>query len=286
MAWLSRPPGAPPERNNQRRSYRQSIELPIAVSVRGLPAPVYGTLINISESGCRLRSLILIDRNRLIEFELTRPGSAGIKLRGRVLSRATPQSDAGYEYGVAFEDLSPAQADLLAREIAEMQRRAASARVAAREAAKYVSGGGRQRRTSVRTMYSVPVRYRPANRPARMGEANDISAGGLRLLCTDTLAIGSDLELRFTLPSNVLNVYPAPEQRLEITPFGQRRVHVPDNRRPFEEMVVRGRILARYQAEEGREVYGVAFSDIDGYQREEVARFTHAVQLARIRNTD
>jgi c-di-GMP-binding flagellar brake protein YcgR len=83
----------------------------------------------------------------------------------------------------------------------------------------------------------------------------------------------------------VLNVYPAPESRIEITPFGQRRVHVPDNRRPFEEMAIRGRILSRYEAEQGREQYGVAFTDIDGYQREEIARFTHAVQLARIRGS-
>ncbi|HZZ01038.1 MAG TPA: PilZ domain-containing protein [Candidatus Baltobacteraceae bacterium] len=281
MVWLSR---SAPERSNQRRSYRQSIELPIAVSVRGLPAPVYGTLINISETGCRLRSLILLDRNRIIEFELNRPGSGGLKLRGRVLSRATPQSDAGYEYGVAFEEIEAGQRELLGREIAEMQRRAASARVAARESAKYVADGGKQRRTSVRTVFSVPVRYRPVNRSASVGEASDISAGGLRLMCPDSLAIGSDLEIRFTLPSNVLNVYPTPEGRLEITPFGQRRVHVPDNRRPFVEMAIRGRILARYEAQQGRECYGVAFTDIDGYQREEIARFTHAVQLARIRN--
>lgn len=280
MVWLTR---SAPERSNQRRSYRQSIELPIAVSVRGLPAPVYGTLINISETGCRLRSLILLDRNRIIEFELSRPGAGGLKLRGRVLSRATPQSDAGYEYGVAFEEVEPGQRDLLGREIAEMQRRAASARVAARESAKYVAEGGKQRRTSVRTAFSVSVRYRPINRSAAVGEASDISAGGLRLMCSDSLAVGSDLEIRFTLPSNVLNVYPAPDSRIEITPFGQRRIHVPDNRRPFEEMAARGRILSHYEPHQGREVYGVAFTDIDGYQREEIARFTHAVQLARIR---
>jgi c-di-GMP-binding flagellar brake protein YcgR len=283
MVWITR--GAAPERSNQRRSYRQSIELPIAVSVRGLPAPVYGTLINISETGCRLRSLILLDRNRIVEFELNRPGAPGLKLRGRVLSRATPQSDAGYEYGVAFEEIAGGQRDALGREIAEMQRRAASARVAARESAKYVAGGGKQRRTSVRTVFSVPVRYRPVNRPASLGEASDISAGGLRLMCSDSLAIGSELEIRFTLPTSVLNVYPPPESRVEITPFGQRRIHVPDNRRPFEEMAIRGRILSRYEPYEGREMYGIAFTDIDGYQREEIARFTHAVQLARIRGT-
>jgi c-di-GMP-binding flagellar brake protein YcgR len=246
---------------------------------------VYGTLINISDSGCRLRSLILLDRNRIIEFELSRPGSPTLRLRGRVLSRATPQSDAGYEYGVAFEEVPEGQRDALSREITEMQRRAAAARVAAREAAKYTTGGGKQRRTSVRTVIAVPIRYRPVNRSASTGEASDISAGGLRLLCKDSLAIGSELEIRFTLPSSVLNVYPTADNRLEITPFGQRRIHVPDNRRPFDEMAMHGRILARYEAQKGLEVYGVAFTDIDGYQREEIARFTHAVQLARIRNT-
>jgi len=284
MVWLARS-STPPERGNQRQFYRQSIELPIAVSVRGLPAPVYGTLINISETGCRLRSLILLDRNRLIEFTLSRGGAEPLTLRGRVLSRATPQSDAGFEYGVAFDDLNAAGRDALSRAIAELQRRAAAARVAAREAAKFAGGDGKQRRTSVRTMVAFAVRYKPANRSTSSGEANDISAGGLRLICGDSLTIGSEVELRFTLPSDVLRVYPKAGDRLEITPFGQRRVRIPDNQRPFEEMVMRGRILSRHDPQRGREVYGVGFIDIDGYQREEIARFTHAVQLSRIRNT-
>ena len=288
MVWLARssPPPAPqPDRGNQRRSYRQSIELPIAVSVRGLPAPVYGTLINISETGCRLRSLILLDRNRLIEFVLARAGNDSLRLRGRVLSRATPQSDAGYEYGVAFEDSTPGQQDALGREIAEMQRRAAAARVSAREAAKGAGVGGDQRRTAVRTVIAFAIRYKLTNRSAATGEAADISAGGLRMSCDDQLAIGSELELRFTLPSAVLNAYPKADDRMEITPFGQRRVRVPDNRRQFSEMIVHGKVLARQQPQGGKEVYGIGFTDIDGYQREEIARFTHAVQLSRIRNT-
>ncbi|MBV8148242.1 MAG: PilZ domain-containing protein [Candidatus Eremiobacteraeota bacterium] len=279
---LSRPP-VPPERGTQRRSYRQSIELPIAANVAGLPAPVYGMLMNISETGCRLRSLVLLDRNRIIEFELTRPGSPVIALRGRILSRSTPSSDAGYEYGVAFEEASDDQRDALGREIAEIQQRAENARTAARETAKYVAGGGPQRRTSVRTPFSIPVRYRPANRAPSMGEASNISAGGLRLTCLDSLAVGSELEIRFTLPSSVLAVYPASDERVEVTPFATHSVRVPDNRRPFEEIAVRGRILARYDGVAGQEIYGVAFTEIDGYQREEIARFTHAVQLSRTR---
>ncbi|HVA32663.1 MAG TPA: PilZ domain-containing protein [Candidatus Baltobacteraceae bacterium] len=284
MVWLARNP-APSERSNQRQSYRQSVELSIAVNVRGLPAPVYGTLINISETGCRLRSLILLDRNRIVEFELKPPGTAPLNLRGRILSRSTPSSEAGFEYGIAFEESLPKQRDALGRTIAEMQRRAAASRVAAREAEKIAAEGGSQRRSSLRTVITVPVRYRPANKPANVGEATDISAGGLRLLCPDTMPIGSEIELRFTLPSSVLKVYPAPGDRIEITPFGQRRVRVPDNRRPFEESTLHGQVLSRYEGRNGNELYGVGFTDIDGYQREEIARFIHAVQLSRLRNT-
>jgi c-di-GMP-binding flagellar brake protein YcgR len=242
-------------------------------------------LMNISETGCRLRSLVLLDRNRVVEFELSRPGSPVISLRGRILSRSTPSSDAGYEYGVAFEEGSADQRDALGREIVEIGQRADAARIAAREAARYVAGGGPQRRTSVRTSFSIPVRYRPANRAPSMGEASNISAGGLRLTCLDSLAVGSELEIRFTLPSSVLTVYPASAERVEIAPFAAHSTHLPDNRRPFDEIAVRGRILARYDAARGQEIYGVAFTDIDGYQREEIARFTHAVQLGRARNT-
>ncbi len=285
MVWLARGSSTPSERGNQRQYYRQSIELPVGVSVRGLPAPVYGTLINISETGCRLRSLILLDRNRVVEFSLGRGAGDELVLRGRVLSRSTPQSEAGYEYGIVFDGLTPAERDSLAREIAEMQRRAAAARVTAREAAKDAGEGGKQRRSSVRAFIAFPVRFRPTNRSAVTGEATDISAGGLRLICDDRLDVGGELELRFTLPGGVLGVYPKPDDRFEITPFGQRRVRVPDNRRPFTEMILHGRVLSHNEPQNGREVYGVGFVDIDGYQREEIARFTHAVQLSRIRST-
>ncbi|HTU81233.1 MAG TPA: PilZ domain-containing protein [Candidatus Acidoferrales bacterium] len=283
MVWLDR--DSPPlrERGNQRRYYRQSIELPVGVTVRGLPAPVYGTLINISEAGCRLRSLILLDRNRIVEFLLNCSDGKELALRGRILSRTTPQSEAGFEYGIVFEGSAPADRDALAREIAHMQRRAAAARVTAREAAKYAAGGGRQRRSSVRAFVTFPVRYRINNRSAANGEASDVSAGGLRLICQEPLEIGCEAELRFTLPSGVLNVYPPPEERLEITPFGERRIRVPDNRRPFAEMLLRARVLTQHEPLGGRDVYGVGFVDIDGYQREEIARFTHAVQLSQIR---
>src|SRR5579863_9877129 len=106
MMWLPRRSVQGIERNNQRRSYRQSMELPIAIEVAGLPAPVYGTLINISETGCRMRSLILIDRDRDVTFELKRPGHEPTILKGRIVTRATPPTGGGFEYGVTFSRMS------------------------------------------------------------------------------------------------------------------------------------------------------------------------------------
>jgi len=285
MLWPSRRSVQAVERGNQRQTYRQSIELPIAIEVEGLPAPVYGTLINISETGCRLRSLILIDRQRDVSFELKRPGHKALLLRGRIVSRSTPAGGGGYEYGVTFALTGTERASIL-KEIQEMQRREAVARADTKPAAapKPAPTSGKQRRTSVRTLIGFPVRYRTPGKASITAEANDVSTGGLRLICKEKIEIGTMVELRFILPSKVLSVYPAAEERTEITPFGRRRVRVPDNRRPFEEMIVNGRVVTRFAPHRDNEIYGVQFTDIDGYQREEIARFTHAAQLSKLRN--
>ena len=282
MLWVTRRGSLQGAANNQRRSFRQSIELPIAIEAAGLPAPVYGTLVNISETGCRLRSLILIDRERDVEFELRRPGHKPMPLRGKILTRSHPPSGGGYEYGVTFT-MTATEKNALMREIQEMQRREAAARANARRPAVTGSTSNTQRRTSVRTLVGFPIRFRLGNKLPIDAEANDISTGGLRLISTEKIETGALVEMRFTLPSTMLWVYPNPKERTEITPFGPRRIRIPDNRRPFEEMTIAGRVVSRFAPTRGREVYGVQFTDIDGYQREEIARFTHAVQLAKLR---
>lgn len=277
------------QKREQRRFFRQSIELPVAVSVGKLPAPVYATLMNISETGCRFRSLILIERDKSVDFELQRPGRSPLHLSGSILQRTNPEIGGGYEYGVEFRHTNANERDALAREVLDIQRREAKARSEAREQVAQPAGdrygSSMQRRSSVRTNASFPIRYRVGDRIFVVAEANDVSTGGLRLICGETLPTGSELELEFTLPSNVLDVYPKAAERTEISPFGPRRVRLPDNRRPFEEMALRGRVVARFEPINGREIYGLQFIDIDGYQREEIARFTHAAQLLKLRTT-
>ena len=282
MSWLSRGPSRL-EGVNQRRFYRQSIELPIAVSVGGLPAPVYGTLVDISEDGCRFRSLILIDRNREIEFQLNRVGRNPVDLRGHIISRSVPSNGGGHEYGVKFDAMTAAERAALAREIADMQRREAAARSADRDTVTVQPFAQAQRRRNVRGLASFRVQYRLPNRRTIDAEATDISTGGLRLLGTDPIPVGTLIELRFTLPNGVLEVYPPASERAEISPFGMRTVRVPDNRRPFSEMVVRGRVVSAFVPMRKHAVNGIQFLDLDGYAREEIARFSHALQLSKLR---
>ncbi len=254
------------------------------MSVDGLPAPVYATLVNISETGCRVRSLILIDRHRAVEFQLRRQALAPLLLRGKVMSRATPSGGGGgYEYGISFNGMPQSERDALSQEILKLQRREAAARAQSGTEARPAVAPSAQRRRSVRTIFSFPVRYR-FGKTSSPAEANDISAGGLRLMCLEDVPLGTEVELRFRLPNAVLDIFPPSGERTEITPFGPRKIRLPDNRRPFAEMLLRGRVISRFAPQRGREVYGVQFTDIDGYHREEIARFTHAVQLQKLRN--
>ncbi len=283
MAWLS----PPAERGNSRRFFRQSVELPIVVNVRNLPAPVYGTLLDISGSGCRFRSLVLVEKDRVVEFEWKRPTRPGIRLRGRIVMRRTPARGGAYEYGVAFDALPKTTIDELEKDIFELQRRTAVARTEERDEKEQAVAQSRvQRRRTFRALAAFAISYRRESALWTPAFANDIGPGGLRLACTELLPIGIELDLKFTLPKDVLDVYPPAGDKVEITPFGPRKVKIPDMRRAFEEMTLRGRVVSSFPPSRGRDVYGMQFLEVDGFTREEIARFTHAAQLARLRTTD
>src|SRR5215469_12661310 len=94
----------------------------------------------------------------------------------------------------------------------------------------------------------------------------------------EKLAIGTPVDVRFTLPSSVLEVYPEETVAIDLSGAMPKRAGRPDLRRPFEEMALKARVVTRFAPVRDHEVYGVAFLEIDGYQREEIARFTHAIQ--------
>ena len=261
------------------RVFAHSLEAPVVMSVRKLPAPVYGTLMAITATGCTLRSLVLMERGTELEFDLAPRGGTPVVARGRVLTRRSAAQGARFEYDVQFEMTDVAR-DALARYVRELERRSAVARSEAAIAALPTTD---HRRGSYRALASIPLIYRVENDIPREGRIGDISCTGIRLITTAALPIGTMIEMRFTLPSSVLDVYPEETAVIDMSGETPRRVGRPDQRRPFDEMRLRGRIVTKFdRTRDGRELSGVAFMEIDGYQREEIARFTHAVQRAKL----
>lgn len=86
----------------------------------------------------------------------------------------------------------------------------------------------------------------------RMAQASDLGGGGIRVSTDEDLPLGSVLLLRFALPA------------------AER------------EVVVRGRIvLSFYNAEEKRFLHGVAFTQIDPRDQEEIIKYV-AAEIQRL----
>jgi hypothetical protein len=265
------------------RTAAASMEMPVVMSVRRLPAPVYGTLMDVSTQGARVRSLVLMERGTDVEFDLTIAGNAPVTVNGKVEMRRNAVAGARFEYHLSFAAMAEPQIDALARAVRDMERRALASRSIQR-AIDQIPTTDSQKRGSYRALSAFSADFRREDGVWSEGKVGDISASGIRMMCEELIAIGTMLDIRITLPSSVLSVYPEETAVLDLTQSVPRRIGRADMRRSFEEMALRGRVVTRFQPVREREVYGVAFIEIDGYQREEIARFTHAMQLSKIRN--
>jgi hypothetical protein len=260
-----------------------SLEMPVVMSVRRLPAPVYGTLMDITSVGARVRSLVLMERGTEVEFDLSLANSEPITISGRIEGRRNAASGSRFEYRLSFDAMSESQIEALVYAVREIERRAATSRSIQKQLDALPTTDG-ERRGSYRALSAFSALFRREGEMWSESKIGDISATGVRMTCETLLAIGTLLDVRLTLPSSVLDIYPEETAVLDVTPGVPRRIGRADMRRPFEEMALRGRVVTRFQPVRERECYGVAFIEIDGYQREEIARFTHAVQLSKIRS--
>ncbi len=265
------------------RSYGHSLEMPVVMSVRRLPAPVYGTLMEITAESAKIRSLILLERGAEIEFELGMGSGIPLTVRGRVLQRRNAPTGARFEYHVNFDLMVETQLDQLAKHVRELELRAAANR-SMQAAINSLPTTDGNRRGSYRALTSFPALFRREGEPNYAeGRVADLSGTGIRMNCNAVIAVGSVLELRMVLPASVLEIFPEETAAIDLHLATPRRTGRSDMRRPFDEMILRSRVVTRFQPIREREVYGVAFLEIDGFQREEIARFTHALQLSKLR---
>ena len=277
----------PPPPNNQRKTFRQAVDIPVELTVRDYPVSVHAQLMDLSAEGCRVRSLISLEKDKAVSFEFKVAGKPLI-LRGRIAARKKLVGQAFYEYGIAFDKLQTAQADAVVKEVMELQRRAAISRSEARDGATIAPPPGKgQKRTAYRAMTQFPIKYR---REGRVGltdaEANDLSVGGLRLITNEVFPKDASVILEFTLPQEVLSVF-SDSGEPDPSPFGNRGYaeKKSDRRRPFEPMTIKAKIAARLKDSSGRIVLGVQFLDVDAFTREEIQRYIHAVQIYKMRQS-
>ena len=139
-----------------------------------------------------------------------------------------------------------------------------------------------QKRGAYRANVEFPVRYSVAGSFKRSAKANDLSTGGMKLVATEELPVGTLLDFMFTLPSAVLDVLATKETVNDPSPFGSRVVQKVNKPRPFDEMRVVGKIVSLNNKNRTL-AYGIAFVQIEPFVSEEIGRFIHAAQLYAIR---
>jgi hypothetical protein len=257
----------------------RSLEFPTTVSTRGI-APANCVVEHLTAAECRFRTVVLFEFGEIVEFPYSASSGQRASARGTVVARA--QSGPRFIYRVRLDKMTPKEVDELARTMNANYQRQAQMRQ--REAAiRNLPTTERLTRSSVRVVTQFPVVYRTPKEEYRTARAGDVSAGGLLMICSEALVEGEPVELKFTLPSEILAAYPEETMVLDVRKGSASPLRA-DQRRPFSEMVIGARVVNHRPLGNKTYAYGLAFTCIDGFQQEELARYTHAVQRARNRH--
>jgi hypothetical protein len=255
-----------------------SLESPIVVRARGM-SPANAIVEHVTAHECRLRSVVMFDMGATIEFELSLPDRPTHTILGRIASR-TPNGPR-FIYKVGLERMSPSQTDELAATLAHTHR--AQTRLRNVATLKELPTTDGLTRKQLRSEAEFPLQYRTAKEGFRGGKAANISTGGLLLTCSDALVEGMYVELHFTLPSDVLDVYPEETAVLDLRNPLKRKVVPSKLRKPFEDMVVHARVAFHEVHGNGVYSYGLSFAGLERTEREEIARYVDAVRHEKLR---
>ena len=147
------------------------------------------------------------------------------------------------------------------------------------------TAGAGEKRTTYRMPIEFGVFYTVVGRPGqRSSTANDLSAGGLRIMVDEDLPAGSMLALSFRLPDDFLSSMTIDKEVYEDTPFGKRVKSEKVHPHGFEDFGVDGKVLSPFFDLRVRKfAYGIAFVDVPEPVTEELQRFIHLWQLNQIR---
>ncbi|MFN2528447.1 MAG: PilZ domain-containing protein [Candidatus Baltobacteraceae bacterium] len=273
---------------NERKYYRLQTNFPIDIVVPSVAVPVPATLGDISEGGARVVSRSMLLRGTEIEFTLPRDGKVPLKLLGTIATIDFKQENRMFHYGVKYRNLRPGDSDSIYHFILEQQRRGLQQKSDESEPQTAQSGALRsvRERSAYRVEKNFPVRYSILGlRGSNDARAIDTSIGGMRIAFDRKMQIDGELDLRFTLPSDVLEVLTRREASRDGSIFG-RTVDVKEIKaRQFSELQVHAKLLPAMAEVKGRYIYSVTFVRVSNFVAEELQRYVHAAQLTELNKT-
>jgi hypothetical protein len=204
-----------------------------------------------------------------IEFDLPRGGMPRLRLAGKLRKVTYTASDRTFRYAIAFDSLSEATRDDLARFIHEEQRRALSlTRRGFEEEGPKPPTRLQELRAHRRVEVNIPVSFTVGTTPGMFeGVAVDVSTGGLRLISDRVLRQEWDVNVRLTLPNDVLRVLHARS----------------GSQHPFSELRLKARPLPGVKQTRGRYMQSLVWVNPDPHVTDEINRFVEAAQYTSLR---
>ncbi len=140
-------------------------------------------------------------------------------------------------------------------------------------------------RASYRASVEFPVLYVVDGRAGtRTAAAGGLGAAGMRMMGDEDLPEGTLLELRFTLPNDLIHSVHVEKEIVSVTSRGRTTKKIMGPPDHFDPMTIRAKVLLAYfDARRGRLAHSVQFVDLAERTQEEIQRFIHVWQLRMIR---
>jgi hypothetical protein len=225
-------------------------------------------------------------RDSDIKFDLKRDGKSPVTLSGKVMSIDYKQGNKMFHYGVKFNKLRPADNDAVYQFIVEQQRRGIAAKKQENEPQRPAAAPA-LRAVAERSAYRVEkmfaLRYGVIGiRGSNAAIALDTGIGGMRIAFESKQNPNRELDLKLTLPSEVLDVLTRRETSRDGSIFGRTVQVIEKKARPFAEMQVQAKLLPDAREVNGRFIYSVVFVRPSAFVQEELQRYVHAAQLTAL----
>ncbi|MBV8490308.1 MAG: PilZ domain-containing protein [Candidatus Eremiobacteraeota bacterium] len=271
--WFGASKSAP---TSARESVPSSTSLECATTITARGVNANAVIEHLTASQCRLRSVVMLDIHAVVEFDVTLPGRPAMAVRGRVAARN--RSGPRFSYTVALDRMTTAETDALARSLAHSHRHRVNPRLRSIETLKDIPVAHGLMRAKLRQASAFTLSFRTAKEGFKTARADNVSTGGLLVTSPEVLVEGMVLELQFTLPSEVLDVYPEETTVIDVRNLLKRRTVPSKLRRPFTEMAVQARITRHQPLPGGVYQYGLAFLPMERETRQEIARYVDALR--------